>query len=140
MGTPFLLLFLFQLFPPNLRSHSHQGTPKNTTISVRSPSNHLLSLQYVLRCDLLNLLGRKINGVAAKKSWRGCGSHIPAALAGVPEDQWCTCEPRVAVDGKAYPPSAKMQIPGLSWLGSMFGGGSGSGGEQAKETKGKGEL
>ncbi|KAI2612143.1 uncharacterized protein GGS25DRAFT_107565 [Hypoxylon fragiforme] len=73
----------------------------------------------------------------SKKAWRGCGSHIPAALSGVPEDQWCTCEPRVTVDGKAYPPAAKVAVPGLSWLSNAFGGG----GDQAKageETKGKG--
>ncbi|KAI1376788.1 hypothetical protein F4677DRAFT_73889 [Hypoxylon crocopeplum] len=77
----------------------------------------------------------------SKKAWRGCGSHIPAALAGVPEDQWCTCEPRVMVNGKAYPPAAKMAIPGLSWLSSMFGGGGGGDGRaKDAETKGKGEL
>ncbi|KAI0024973.1 hypothetical protein F4780DRAFT_487345 [Xylariomycetidae sp. FL0641] len=73
---------------------------------------------------------------AAKKSWRGCGSHIPAALAGIPEEQWCTCTPRVTVDGKAYPPAAKVQIPGLSWLTGMFGGGSSKG----EGGNGKGEL
>ncbi|KAI5868134.1 cytochrome P450 [Durotheca rogersii] len=62
----------------------------------------------------------------SKKSWRGCGSHVPAALAGVPEDKWCTCGPRVTIEGKQYPPAAKMSMPGLSWLTSMFGGGGGS--------------
>ncbi|KAH6890357.1 hypothetical protein B0T10DRAFT_560872 [Thelonectria olida] len=59
----------------------------------------------------------------SKKSWRGCGSHIPQALAGVPENQWCTCGPRTKVDGKEYPPAAKFEIPGVAWLTSMFGGG-----------------
>ncbi|KAI0902152.1 hypothetical protein F4806DRAFT_27561 [Annulohypoxylon nitens] len=74
------------------------------------------------------------------KAWRGCGSHIPAALARVPEKQWCTCEPRVTVDGKDYPPSAKMSIPGVSWLSSMFGSGGGERGKNGADTKGKGEL
>ncbi|RYP91047.1 hypothetical protein DL770_002877 [Monosporascus sp. CRB-9-2] len=50
----------------------------------------------------------------SKKSWRGCGNHIPSALSGVPQDRWCTCTPPIVVDGKAYPPAAKLEIPGLS--------------------------
>lgn len=63
----------------------------------------------------------------AKKTWRGCGNHIPQALSGVSEDQWCTCEPKVNVNGKEYPPAAKMSVPGAAWLGSMFGGKKGEG-------------
>lgn len=69
----------------------------------------------------------------AKKSWRGCGNHIPQALDGVPESQWCTCGPRTKVGGKEYPPAAKFEMPGVSWLTSMFGGG-------AKGGKGKEDL
>ncbi|KAI1485281.1 hypothetical protein F5X96DRAFT_674787 [Biscogniauxia mediterranea] len=61
--------------------------------------------------------------VCSKKSWRGCGSHIPEALSGVPENQWCTCRPPIMIGGKAYPPAAKFDIPGLSWLTGLFGGG-----------------
>jgi hypothetical protein len=46
-------------------------------------------------------------------------------MSGIPEDQWCGCEPRVAVNGKSYPPAARFDIPGLSWLSSMLGGGKG---------------
>jgi hypothetical protein len=59
----------------------------------------------------------------AKSSWRGCGNHIPSAMQGVPQDQWCTCEARVTVDGKEYPAAAPLEIPGLSWIGSVLGGG-----------------
>ncbi|KAH7354112.1 hypothetical protein B0T11DRAFT_331984 [Plectosphaerella cucumerina] len=52
----------------------------------------------------------------SKQTWRGCGSHIPSALAGVPEEEWCTCTPKVEVGGKQYPPAAPFQVPGLSWL------------------------
>lgn len=45
-------------------------------------------------------------GQTAKKSWLGCGKHIPTALSGVPEADWCTCEPKVEVDGQQYPPAA----------------------------------
>lgn len=59
-----------------------------------------------------------------KKSWRGCGQHIPQALNGVPESDWCTCEPRVNVNGKDYPPAAKMAMPGMpSFLKGWMGGG-----------------
>ncbi|KAA8630570.1 hypothetical protein SMACR_12865 [Sordaria macrospora] len=43
----------------------------------------------------------------SKQAWRGCGSHIPGVFAGVPKDKWCTCEPKVEVNGVQYPPQAK---------------------------------
>ncbi|EAA28600.1 hypothetical protein GE21DRAFT_4681 [Neurospora crassa] len=43
----------------------------------------------------------------SKQAWRGCGSHVPSVFAGVPEDKWCTCEPKVEVNGVQYPPQAK---------------------------------
>ncbi|KAJ1337704.1 hypothetical protein MN608_00558 [Microdochium nivale] len=70
----------------------------------------------------------------SKKTWRGCGSHIPSALSGVPESSWCECKPRVMVDGKAYPPAAKFEIPGASWISSWFGGG------QDKSKSGRDDL
>jgi hypothetical protein len=41
-----------------------------------------------------------------KTSWFGCGNHIPGVLDSVPADQLCTCEPKVEVEGKKYPPKA----------------------------------
>jgi len=43
----------------------------------------------------------------------------------VPEDKWCTCDPKYEVDGKPYPPAAKinlmpkMEMPSFlkSWVG-----------------------
>lgn len=26
-----------------------------------------------------------------KTTWRGCGQHVAAVKARVPDDQWCTC-------------------------------------------------
>lgn len=52
-------------------------------------------------------------------------------MAGVPEEDWCTCEPRVEVDGKSYPRAARAAIPGLSWL---------TGGGGQKKDGGKDEL
>ncbi|EGS20622.1 uncharacterized protein CTHT_0024560 [Thermochaetoides thermophila DSM 1495] len=40
----------------------------------------------------------------SKTTWRGCGGHIANVFANVAEDQWCTCEPKVEVNGKQYPP------------------------------------
>ncbi|KAI5862725.1 hypothetical protein GGS23DRAFT_597506 [Durotheca rogersii] len=42
-----------------------------------------------------------------KVTWFGCGSHIGSVLDSVPADQWCTCEPKVDVNGTQYPPKAK---------------------------------
>ena len=71
----------------------------------------------------------------AKQAWRGCGSHLPSVFSNVPEDQWCTCEPKVEVNGKQYPPAAKVSMPSLgmpSFLKSWVGG--------AKPEEKKGEL
>jgi len=76
-------------------------------------------------------------GAKAKKTWRGCGNHIPSAMAGVPQEQWCTCEPKVSVGGTDYPPAAKASMPGASWLGGMFGGG---GQKKEGSEAGKGDL
>ncbi|EPE04884.1 hypothetical protein F503_00038 [Ophiostoma piceae UAMH 11346] len=74
----------------------------------------------------------------SKKSWRGCGRHIPQALAGVSDADLCSCEPRVTVDGKDYPPMAAVSIPGASFISSLFGWG-GASKQQAEQAK-KGEL
>ena len=44
-----------------------------------------------------------------------------------PEERWCTCAPPVVVDGKEYPPAAKLEVPGLSWLAGLLGLGRGDG-------------
>ncbi|KAI1776498.1 hypothetical protein F4818DRAFT_351168 [Hypoxylon cercidicola] len=41
-----------------------------------------------------------------KTTWFGCGSHIPSVLDQVSADDWCTCEPKVEVNGTKYPPKA----------------------------------
>ncbi|KAB5570281.1 hypothetical protein GE09DRAFT_1217717 [Coniochaeta sp. 2T2.1] len=70
-------------------------------------------------------------GACGKKSWRGCGQHIPQALSGVPESDWCTCEPRINVNGKDYPPAAKMAMPGMpSFLKGWVGGEKKDGGKE----------
>ena len=37
------------------------------------------------------MCSRAVCPVCKKITWAGCGSHIEQALAGVPEDQLCTC-------------------------------------------------
>jgi hypothetical protein len=44
-------------------------------------------------------------------------------LGDVPEQEWCTCGPRVKMAGREWPPAARFEIPGASWLGSLLGGG-----------------
>ncbi|KAL2256755.1 hypothetical protein VTK26DRAFT_1178 [Humicola hyalothermophila] len=59
----------------------------------------------------------------AKKTWRGCGNHVPSVFANVPEDEWCTCEPKVEINGKSYPPQLKAQSgAATSWLKNLAGG------------------
>lgn len=54
-------------------------------------------------------------------------------MNGVPESDWCTCEPKVEVGGKEYPPAAKMGVPGFlkGWIG---------GSDEGKKTDKKEEL
>ncbi|GAM82420.1 hypothetical protein ANO11243_003990 [Dothideomycetidae sp. 11243] len=52
----------------------------------------------VFRADLRQL---------GKRTWWGCGAHVPAVMDDVPKDQWCACEPKVDKDGTAYPPMGK---------------------------------
>jgi hypothetical protein len=40
-------------------------------------------------------------------TWFGCGFHVPSVMDSIPEDEWCTCEPKVKKDGKEYPPMKK---------------------------------
>ena len=95
-------------------------------------------------CCESNLLSLNIPGGAltlgpfpsAKKSWRGCGSHVPSVLDSVPENERCTCQPRFKVGDKEYPPAAALQIPGMAWLGSLLGGGK----KDEAAGKGKDEL
>ncbi|OWP03218.1 hypothetical protein B2J93_7087 [Marssonina coronariae] len=39
-----------------------------------------------------------------KATWFGCGLHIPSVLDGIPEEERCSCGPKVERDGKQYPP------------------------------------
>ncbi|PKS06523.1 hypothetical protein jhhlp_007271 [Lomentospora prolificans] len=43
-----------------------------------------------------------------KKTWWGCGNHIPAVMDSVDKAEWCSCEPRVERGGQEYPPMAKQ--------------------------------
>ena len=63
-------------------------------------------------------------------------------MAGIPEDEWCTCEGRVTINGKAYPKAARIEIPGLSWLTGLVGGGGNKKAPAAKDggAKDKEEL
>ena len=39
-----------------------------------------------------------------KATWWGCGRHVPKVMDSVPEEDRCSCAPRVERDGKEYPP------------------------------------
>lgn len=42
-----------------------------------------------------------------KTTWFGCGNHIPSVMDSIPTDSWCTCDPKVEVGEKKYPPKKK---------------------------------
>ncbi|PMD31315.1 hypothetical protein L207DRAFT_386693, partial [Hyaloscypha variabilis F] len=41
-----------------------------------------------------------------KKAWWGCGRHVPGVMDSIPEEEWCTCQPKVEREGKLYPPTS----------------------------------
>ncbi|KAI2472213.1 hypothetical protein F4781DRAFT_33665 [Annulohypoxylon bovei var. microspora] len=47
-------------------------------------------------------------GTCGKTTWFGCGNHIPSVLDNISSQDWCTCEPKVSVDGKEYPPKGQV--------------------------------
>lgn len=47
-----------------------------------------------------------LTSLSGKRSWWGCGNHIPSIMDTVPEPDRCNCEPKVEVDGSKYPPKA----------------------------------
>lgn len=50
-------------------------------------------------------------GVCAKPTWAGCGRHIEAALANVPEDERCVCRDAKPVVVAASTASHKVTTP-----------------------------
>ncbi|KAF2478471.1 hypothetical protein BDY17DRAFT_258893 [Neohortaea acidophila] len=42
-----------------------------------------------------------------KRSWWGCGQHIPSVMDQSPQDDRCQCDPKTVVEGKEYPPKAE---------------------------------
>ncbi len=38
----------------------------------------------------------------------GCGQHVPNVMDAIPQDQWCTCEPKVEKKGQQYPPAGSV--------------------------------
>ncbi|OCL11551.1 hypothetical protein AOQ84DRAFT_286989 [Glonium stellatum] len=46
--------------------------------------------------------------ICQKTTWWGCGSHVPMVMTKIPEDEWCTCTPKVEKEGKQYPPMGKV--------------------------------
>ncbi|CCG25347.1 hypothetical protein CORT_0H02370 [Candida orthopsilosis Co 90-125] len=42
--------------------------------------------------------------ICSKKTWVGCGLHVPRAMDNVPKDQWCTCESASGIELNGYPP------------------------------------
>ncbi|EER23978.1 hypothetical protein CPC735_053480 [Coccidioides posadasii C735 delta SOWgp] len=42
--------------------------------------------------------------VCEKKTWRGCGQHVPSVMDHIPKDQWCTCTPKTKIGETEFPP------------------------------------
>ncbi|KAF6220715.1 hypothetical protein HO133_003148 [Letharia lupina] len=47
-----------------------------------------------------------LSGGKEKSSWWGCGQHVPMVMDKLPQESWCTCEPKVEKEGTRYPPMA----------------------------------
>jgi hypothetical protein len=46
-----------------------------------------------------------------KKTWRGCGLHVPAVMNAIPREQWCTCIPKTTVGEDEFPPKITQGQP-----------------------------
>lgn len=47
-----------------------------------------------------------VDTILGKRSWWGCGNHVPSVMDSVSESDRCDCEPQVEKEGKKYPPKA----------------------------------
>ncbi|KAH8603028.1 hypothetical protein B0O99DRAFT_604923 [Bisporella sp. PMI_857] len=47
----------------------------------------------------------------AKSSWNGCGLHVARVMEPILEEERCTCEPKIELNGKSYPPKAAPKAP-----------------------------
>lgn len=43
-----------------------------------------------------------------KRTWFGCGAHVPSVMDSVPKNEWCDCEPKTEKNGTEYPPMGKL--------------------------------
>ncbi|CAH2446502.1 Hypothetical protein PP7435_CHR1-2225 [Komagataella phaffii CBS 7435] len=41
-----------------------------------------------------------------RKSWTGCGQHIPSAMSNTRQELWCTCTHILDTNYPQYPPRA----------------------------------
>jgi hypothetical protein len=74
----------------------------------------------------------------AKTTWRGCVNHVAAVFSEIAEDQWYSCQPRLKVNGKEYPPSATFEATRSLWMMRISEGDSTS--KTGRKGKGKGGL
>ncbi|KAG9994800.1 hypothetical protein KCU72_g20071, partial [Aureobasidium melanogenum] len=44
----------------------------------------------------------------SKRTWFGCGMHVPSVMNSVPKSEWCDCEPKTEKNGTEYPPMGSM--------------------------------
>ncbi|CAD0040706.1 unnamed protein product, partial [Aureobasidium pullulans] len=45
---------------------------------------------------------------AAKRTWFGCGAHVPSVMDSIPKNEWCDCDPKTEKNGTEYPPMGSM--------------------------------
>ncbi|KAG9681066.1 hypothetical protein KCU76_g14743, partial [Aureobasidium melanogenum] len=43
-----------------------------------------------------------------KRTWFGCGMHVPSVMDSIPKSEWCDCEPKTEKNGTEYPPMGKL--------------------------------
>ncbi|THZ74802.1 hypothetical protein D6C85_03271 [Aureobasidium pullulans] len=43
-----------------------------------------------------------------KRTWFGCGAHVPSVMDSIPKNEWCDCDPKTEKNGTEYPPMGSM--------------------------------
>jgi hypothetical protein len=65
--------------------------------------SHLRNVQYAIS-SFRYLDGTNVTFESDKATWWGCGQHVPMVMDEIPENERCTCTPKVEKEGKQYPP------------------------------------
>jgi len=48
--------------------------------------------------------------LVGKRTWFGCGAHVPSVMDSIPKNEWCDCDPKTEKNGTEYPPMGELIV------------------------------